>query len=323
MTRTTPRAPQPDVTCPETSTPTDIPMLDIRHSNDSAEIRHLIDAGHEAIECSIDGESLVGPLEMDHHGTRSHLEGVAIRAYRDHLGARVDDPRFVVTGDADADATFAIAALAGFLPLPSTLDLTELADLIQRLDVDPLAVDLTTEPWAETVLLFEALTQGPQSHERFVLGSHLWNQLVSRPPRLLLAAARQEEEERRRRAGEAKPIFEKDGVLAIASDVWGFDVWYGRRAESKDPNDPASWSHPLVLAYDREKRSITVGCPNTATANALLGEGGLLNIFPTLQPPGWGGREAIGGSPRGQSLEQDQCIAAARVLALHLRNASG
>ena len=52
-----------------------------------------------------------------------------MRGYRDHQGARVEDPRFVVTGRADADATFAIAALAGLLPSKAEIDLGELADL--------------------------------------------------------------------------------------------------------------------------------------------------------------------------------------------------
>ena len=93
--------------------------LKVRVTNDAAEVRRLIDEGFAAIECSIGGESITCPLNMDHHGERSHLESVAIRAYRDHFGARKSDPRFVVVGSPDADACFAISALAGLLPHPS------------------------------------------------------------------------------------------------------------------------------------------------------------------------------------------------------------
>ena len=83
--------------------------MKIYHSNDPQEIEHMLDEGYEPVECSIGGRSIVGDLQMDHHGELSHLTGVAIRAYENY-GARKDDPRFVVTGAADADATFAIAA---------------------------------------------------------------------------------------------------------------------------------------------------------------------------------------------------------------------
>jgi hypothetical protein len=294
-------------------------MLEIHHSNDADEIRRLTVAGFEPIECSIGGESLVGPLEMDHHGSRSHLEGVAIRAYRDHAGARAEDPRFVVTGDADADATFAIAALAGLLPTPEEQELSGLANLIQRLDVDPLSVDLTAEPWAETVLLFRALTRGPEGSERFYLATRLWGQVLRRPPRHLMAAAREEEEERRRQAQAAPVLYDQNSVLAVCSPVWGFDVWYGRTPETSDPDQPRAWTHPLVLAFDPENKTITVGCPNRAVAESFFGRGGLLNALPKLTPAGWGGREAIGGSPRGAKLDQSQAIEAAKRLASLLR----
>lgn len=80
--------------------------MKIIHTNDAAEARRLTLDGFEPVECSFGGEgSVLGPLLMDHHGAESHREGVAIRAYRDHYGARRDDPRFVVTGAADGGLT--------------------------------------------------------------------------------------------------------------------------------------------------------------------------------------------------------------------------
>lgn len=84
----------------------------IKHVNTTVEAIELLEQGYCPVECSIGGESIVDELSMDHHGVLSHLEGVAVRAYRDYFGVRKSDPRFVVTGAADADATFAIAALS-------------------------------------------------------------------------------------------------------------------------------------------------------------------------------------------------------------------
>ena len=86
--------------------------IDIQFTNDFNEACILRDQGFEPIECAF-GQfgSVMGPLCMDHHGTESHREGVALRACRDAYGARKNDPRFVVTGAPDADAVLSIIAL--------------------------------------------------------------------------------------------------------------------------------------------------------------------------------------------------------------------
>ena len=73
-----------------------VSTLDLQFTNDIKEAQRFCDLGYEPIECAF-GQygSVMGPLNMDHHGTESHREGVAIRACRDHYGARMSDPRFV------------------------------------------------------------------------------------------------------------------------------------------------------------------------------------------------------------------------------------
>lgn len=294
-------------------------MIDIRHSNDAAEIRRLASEGFEPVECSIDGESIVGPLELDHHGPRSHLEGVAIRAYRDHLGARAADPRFVVTGSADADATFAVASVAGLLPGREERDLSGLADLINVVDTDPLSVDLPEVEWGDFLLLFQALTRSPEDASAFHLGAHLWRQLVASPPTSLLHHAADLERERLERARQAEVLLETPRLRVVSSDVWGFDVWYGRQADHPSPSRADAWRAPVVVSYDPQGKSVTVGCPNEAVAQELFGEQGLLSVWSRLEPPGWGGRPTIGGSPRGRALSVEQALAAAQALASLLR----
>lgn len=288
-------------------------MIEVRHSSSAAEIRALAAHGYEPIECSIGGASLVGELEMDHHGERSHLEGVAIRAYRDLFGRRRADPRFVVTGEPDEDATFAIAALAGLLPARERLDLLPLARLIDRADTDPIGLDLSAEPWGGHVLLFRALvTFRPVSEAMFTFGATLWNQVASCPS-AIRDAARALERERRARARAAEVLLCEPPVKLVRADEWGFDVWYGRRPE-QSAAEPAGWDSPVVLLFDRRDRSVTIGCPNAYVATALFGPGGLKTVFAELAPPGWGGRESIGGSPRGLELTDEQALAAARAV---------
>ena len=90
--------------------------MEIQYTDSFEEALSLRDQGYEPIECAFGSYgSVMGPLNLDHHGEESHREGVAIRSCRDFLGARSHDPRFVVTGTPDADAILSILALAFIL----------------------------------------------------------------------------------------------------------------------------------------------------------------------------------------------------------------
>src|SRR5687768_14911872 len=132
--------------------------IEIIHTNSFTAAQAFAREGFEPVECSFGIEgSVLGPLALDHHGAESHREGVALRAYRNHSGARREDPRFAGTGAGDADATFCIAALCGLLPHPSraaelekapppikatgTRDLIELAAFVNQIDIDPIGID--------------------------------------------------------------------------------------------------------------------------------------------------------------------------------------
>jgi hypothetical protein len=271
------------------------------------------------VECSFGAESVVDDLQMDHHGGLGHLEGVAVRAYRDHYGARRQDPRFVVTGAADADATFAIAALAGLLPHPSlarepfgassgaaktlTQDLLPLATLINQADLSPANLGLEARSEGRLLLLFKQLASGWQDAVAFYAGVDRWRLLCGpHPPAALLNAVTEEEQRRVHQARAAAIEVLNDAVAFVESPVWGYDVWY---AEVR----------PIIVAYVAAQGSAAIGCRDRAAAERHFGAGGLRNIFGELQPPGWGGRETIGGSPRGMQLSREQARAVARHVA--------
>lgn len=279
------------------------------------EVRALLARGYEPVECALGSESIVGPLQMDHHGRLSHLEGVALRAYRDHFGSRRETPRFVVTGTADADATFAIASLAGVLPHPTqarfvekatpriqaamTRDLTRFAVLVNQADVEPLGLGLETTSDGRTLLLWNQMASDVQDATAFHAGVDRWRALLCGTERkaLLAAAATQEaeriEEARRASVERLTPL-----VALVESGCRGFDVWYTEIA-------------PVIVLYNEAIGNVTVGCPGKEAAERVFGPGGLLQVFPLLLPPGWGGREGIGGSPRGARLTRAQAREAA------------
>ncbi len=286
------------------------PMLSIAFTFDYDEACRHRDLGYEPIECAYgQKQSVLGPLCMDHHGFESHREGVALRACRDHYGARRDDPRFVVTGTPDADAVLAIVALAGLVP---EAQLTRVFyELVDRHDVDPIGLDLLTVPGGVELAWFN---QRPGTHNsvdgfrRAIDGMvELLSRTLTSEERARVVAA---ERSRRRKALEGvSRIYELDGrtarlpteaeiaaspvrrgedvkprVLVVHGTVWGFDMWY-RLA-------------PVVVSFASRLEKVTVGCPDRVTAEALFGPGGLQWVWPRLGAD-WGGRETIGGSPRG------------------------
>ena len=274
----------------------------------------LKDQGFCPVECSFGGSVVVDHLTMDHHGEWSHLDGVALRAYRDHFGARRMDPRFVVTGAADADACFAIAALAGLLPHPSretelqsapppvkasgTRDLSALADLVNRADLS-VTVRLEEEEGGETLLLWKQLASPSQDALAFYGGVERWRLLLGRPLASLLQASKAQEVQRVNAARQAR-VQRFGKVALVESSVPGFDVWYSELA-------------PCIVALTPQG-NITLGCQDVPTAERLFGDGGLKRVY-NLLGQGWGGRETVGGSPRGQRMTLDDAQRVAQVIA--------
>ena len=259
--------------------------LEIRFASSADAVRALLAEGYCPIECSFGSESVVDELQMDHHGALSGLEGVAVRAYREHFGARRADPRFVVTGAADADATFSIASLAGLLPHPSrtaesgtpppaTRDFQSLAELINRADMSPSGLRLEEQLEGCRLLLFRQLHFPAQDALAFYAGVDRWRRLCGpNPPTCLLQVTMEEEARRVAQSRAAKIELISNEVALLDSEVWGFDIWY---AEVR----------PVIVAYVRCAARVTVGVRDDETAKRLFGEGGLKNVFPLLTPSG-------------------------------------
>jgi len=294
-------------------------MTEFIISNDENEIKSLISKGFVPVECSIGGKSIVDDLKMDHHNELSNLEGVALRAYRDHYGECADAPGFVISGNADADATFAVASLMGIIPHPNNdnprmkKDLSQLAETINYIDTHGLPTEVQSMPYVDVVMTWNAMTTQSRDNLGFVTGVGLWRNLLLGNPAQLAPFLKAPIEAEKARHEMALEDLNKRGlqlskdVLAIReSTVFGFPEWYERA--------------PIVVALTKDRKNITLGVRSLEEAERLLGKGGLKNVLPKLQPSGWGGRETIGGSPRGIEMSIDDLDKAGAVIVKHIHD---
>ncbi len=90
-------------------------------------------------------------------------------------------------------------------------------------------------------------------------------------------------------------------LLVNPSRVKGFDVQFGRQ-ENVAPDTLNGWRHWCIISYVEKAGNVMLACPCRKVAELAFGPGGLKNVFPLLPAidgKAWGGRESVGGSPRG------------------------
>lgn len=289
-------------------------VMEVILSNDEKTVRELVAQGYCPVECSINGHSIVDDLVMDHHEDRSHLEAVSIRAIRDHAGARAHDPRFVVVGACDGDASFAIAALAGLIPVNAAT--VTLGKTVGLMDTDPIGRDLFSLPYGGFLSLWDTdhrkTNRSQQGAVDAVMGWETLTENLDNPPpalqnRLTEAKAREEKNVEIARQDLAKATIKGGVCLIHHSEVFGFNTWHGR-VEGQPSEKAAGWVNPVVLIYNRDNKNMGLSCPNKRVAEEFFGTGGLKNVFPKLGA--WGGRESVGGSPRGRAMTPEDAMAA-------------
>ncbi len=285
--------------------------------------RRYRDKGYVPIECSFGGESVVDDVfSMDHHGALSHQESVAVRAYRDHFGARRHDPRFVVTGFPDEDATFAICSLAGCIPhqslanlfpnapsgilLSARQNMLHVAELIAEADIDPdSALKLVDTFFGRMVLNWRLETHATA---RDILawygGVSRWRSLLTTQGDRFVEVSREVQEQRIERLIGARQKQCGEGILVVDFSEFGPNSAYYRAwFERSNIN--------VLVAFIGGPEGVgncSFVCRDFATATELFGDGGLLSIYSQLTPSGSGGREIIGGSRRGGFYTWDTAV---------------
>ncbi len=270
--------------------------LHLVHTAAIDEAHRCCASGYCPVECSFGADSVIDELQLDHHGALAALAPVSIRAYCDHYGARVGDLRFIVTGAADADATFAITALAGLVPLSSGM--MTLAQAVAKADMNPFAERWEESPEGVLLLAFkQQMANSPNNSDSFRKGVALWQALANDPPAEMLASVQAKERERVQQARLAKVTRIHPMVAFVESPAWGWDIWYSEIA-------------PVIVAYQARSGRCSIGCRDTHTAAQLFGPDGLLAVTPNLAPSGWGGRETIVGSPRDRRISTEEALQA-------------
>ncbi|MDP1695162.1 MAG: hypothetical protein Q8L34_06510 [Candidatus Woesearchaeota archaeon] len=292
--------------------------MDVLYATTLAEAEAARDAGYEPVECSFNSVSVLGPLRLDHHGALSYNPPVSLQAA--HLAS---DPSFqspqgyVVTGQPDADAIYALLVLAKEIP-----PFAPIAEAIADLDSDPVGVNQLQGFYCRIPAFRMQFTP------RYDIGSYLEalaiGQEVFHPKPLSDRDALHAEyfEQRRFRAAINAQQHIADDVVFVQSDVDSRDIWHDSFASLVVQFKPASgvitFSGCLPAAVDRLQKQKG---RQRATVYQLLGDQGLYSFFPKLEPllgSGSGGRPTIGGSPRGMSYTYDQAHITYQLLRQHV-----
>jgi hypothetical protein len=278
----------------------------------------LRDEGWTPVECSFGDMSVVNEFKLDHHGPYRELEGVAIRAYRDLFAKLKHDPKFVVTGFPDEDATFAICSLAGIIPHPSfagkfpsapenvqivsQMDLTSIAILINDVDLDPnLALSLIDSYRGRIVLSWRQ-----QGHKNcrdklaWYGGIDRWRTILTSQNSDFINAAIDSQVANIEKVLKANAQEISERVVVVDFSNLGPNSIYYRVWLDK---------YPILVAYmgsSYNQGNCSFAVSSSEKAKELLGKRGLINVYQHLYPGDCGGREIIGGSSRTLAITWDE-----------------
>jgi hypothetical protein len=270
------------------------------------EIQAYISDGFIPIELAEGGESFVDFRCLDHHNDYSHLPSACVSALKYY--GNISNPAKLMVNHTDIDCVLAGITLMGLLPLGVMVELNQEAGF---LDTDPFGADISRMRYGDLISLWKtSMSSNKQSGWSWVFGLLLLVDMFRNASDYRDAIQRTHEAERERRRiatddyENARRSQSGRMLLVAPSRVPGFDVQFARQPEFA-AESPQGWRHWCIVAFAEASESVTISCPNKAVAEEIFGDGGLLNIFPKLPSlcgRGWGGRESVGGSPRGVSF---------------------
>ena len=278
---------------------------------EEGDIPGLIEKGVIPIEMSEGTKSYVDGLCLDHHNEYSDKPSACITAMQ-YWNVAGDIPAVkLMANHVDLDCVATGVVLMGLLPS----DLLErLTPEVGLLDTDPMNPKAKELAFGNEIAAWKAAMMGKKDTGwSWLYGVQLLLDIFEHPetwePKIVTLAQREAERVKMAEEDYAAAKISKSGcvILIAPSRVPGFDVQF-QRQESAPIEALEGWKHHCILAYLPQAGNVTVSCPNTAVAEAAFGPGGLKNVFPKLPEVNgktWGGRESVGGSPRGETVPED------------------
>jgi len=260
--------------------------------NNIEDARQAVEQGSTAVEAAFGNETVVNdPSEpFDHHNRFSNLPSASLQAYNSNKLVKS-----VVVNHIDLDCVMASALLLGIVSRsnPWIKKMIPLIEITDRHGLHSLSEDQKMKPEYQLVLFYWQKNFGTGSSTKFNEAMQILKTFEQGPNQETGEAI--QKEGIRKDTAEKGIVKHEGNIVLVNSPVWGFDVWYK--------------TAPIVVALDPIKNTISVAARDLATAEKYFGQGGFKNTFQGLGP-GWGGRETVGGSPRGQKMTINDAIKA-------------
>ena len=293
------------------------------------EIEARIEEGFVPIEMSEGTHSFVDFRRLDHHNEYSAQPSACITAMNFWGALAEENPVRLMVNHADSDCVITGLTLLGLLPRELHEKLNPEVGL---LDTEPVGIDYTKLKFSGPIRVWKTAMQSvKQSGWCWLYGLSLWIDLLERPEAYQSQIDRLDamEEDRVRKALEdyEHAVIGPSGRVALVapSRVRGYEVQFFRQPDH--PLDSLDgWRHWCVIAYVENAHNVLLSCPNPQVAEAAFGPGGLKNVFPLLPSidgKDWGGREAVGGSPRGVPFPAERLNEVLDIVDRGLRNGQG
>jgi hypothetical protein len=285
--------------------------LSVLWDPEEKDIEQFIEDGFIPIEMANGGKSHVDHRVLDHHNDYSDRPSACLTALKYYGEADCAEAAKFMVNHVDADCVMTGITLMGLLPFNVLKDLN---DEVGVLDTEPLSVDNDKLKYGDQIRCWRSGMRGlKNSAWSWLYGITLFIDIINNPSGYAEIIKKISGDESARIARAAvdyeTALVGKTGkvILVPSSAVWGLDVQFGRRA-GQDIGALASWHHWCVMSKIQKSGAVFVSCPNKKIAETAFGLGGLKNVFPKLPEINgkfWGGRESVGGSPRGEIVPDD------------------
>ncbi len=279
---------------------------------DENEIEACMKEGFVPIEMAEGTRTYVDFRRLDHHNEYSDMPSACITALKFYGELSGQKPARIMVNHTDSDSVMTGVTLLGLLPREL---LKVLNPEIGQLDTEPLMADEKNLRFNDEIRIWKKNMESvKQSGWSWLYGVQLWIDIFENRADFqgVLDDLNAGEDERKKLALEDYQAAKRGPsgrvLLVNPSRVKGFDVQFGRQ-EGATPDTLEGWRHLCIISYIAKAGNVMLACPCRKVAELAFGPGGLKNVFsllPGINGKTWGGRESVGGSPRGVTFPAER-----------------